>query len=101
MELQTLTFELRGMTDRQAYHYVESLRLGVSELDGLAVDGRARRSVQGEWIVFCSWESADAVTAFRRSALYAKLAMSPSVENLRDGVERVVEAMDDSFAVAA
>jgi hypothetical protein len=89
------------MTDRQAYHYVESLRLGLSEFDGLKGFGRSRRSIQGEWSVFCSWESAEAVTAFRRSALYAKLAMSPSVENLRDGVERVVEAMDDSFAVAA
>ena len=58
MEIQTLTFDLRGMTDRQAFHYVESIRLGISEFDGLARHARTRRSVAGEWVLFCTCESA-------------------------------------------
>ena len=102
MEIQTMTFDLRGMTERQAYHYVESLRLGISEYDGLERHARSRRSMQGEWIVFCTWTDGRSVSEFRHSELYAKLALSPNVLNFRDHVETVVPAgAEEEVALAA
>ena len=102
MEIQTMTFSLRGMTDRQAYHYAESLRLGISEFDGLVRYARTRRSVAGEWIVFFAWKDERAIQEFRHSELYAKLALSPNVVDFRDHVETVVESSaDESLALAA
>ncbi|MEO8539666.1 MAG: hypothetical protein ABI577_07990 [bacterium] len=102
METQTMTFDLRGMTDRQAYHYVESLRLGMSEFDGLVRYARTRRSIAGEWIIFCSWTNERAVQEFRHSELYARFALSPNVVQLRDDVESVLpELADEEFALAA
>jgi hypothetical protein len=103
MEIQTMTFDLRGMTERQAYHYAESFRLGISEFDVLERHARSRRSVSGQWIVFCTWKDAAAVHSFRHSELYAKLAMSPHVYNLRDYTEPVAEqsVTEDMIALAA
>lgn len=103
MELQTLTFSLRGTTDRQAYHYVESLRLGMSEFDGLVQYARTRRSIAGEWIIFCTWKDEAAIAAFRHSELYARFALSPNVVELRDDAESVFEATvtEDMIALAA
>jgi len=103
MEIQTMTFDLRGMTDRQAYHYAESLRLGISEFDGLVRHARTRRSVAGEWIIFCTWKDERSITDFRHSELYARFALSPNVVNLRDYVESVFEATvtEDMIALAA
>ena len=102
MEIQTMTFDLRGMTDRQAYHYVESLRLGISEFDGLVRYARTRRSVSGEWIVFCAWQDERSVRDFRHSELYARLALSPNVVNLHDHVESVhQETAEEELAAAA
>lgn len=101
MEIQTMTFSLRGMTDRQAYHYVESLRLGISEFDGLVRYARTRRSVAGEWVVFFAWKDERAIRDFRHSELYAKLALSPNVTDFRDHVESVVEAVYEDLRVAA
>jgi hypothetical protein len=102
MEIQTLTFDLRGMTDRQAYHYTESLRLGMSEFDGLVRHARTRRTAAGEFIVFCTWEDERFVSAFRHSELYAKLALSPNVYNLRDYTECDFQAdvSEDMIALA-
>lgn len=102
MEIQTMTFDLLGMTDRQAYHYAESLRLGISEFDGLVRYARTRRSVAGEWIIFCAWRDERSVHDFRHSELYAKFALSPNVVNLRDHVESIrLESVDEEMAVAA
>ena len=101
MEIQTLTFDLRGMTDRQAFHYVESLRLGMSEFDGLVRHARSRRSVSGEYVVFCTWNDAPSVAEFRHSELYARFALSPNVVGLHDHVESVYAAIDDEVALAA
>lgn len=103
MEIQTMTFSLRGMTARQAYHYVESLRLGISEFDGLVRHARARRSVAGEWIVFCAWQSTKAARDFRCSELYARFALSPNVIELRDSTESEFESAvtEDMIALAA
>ena len=102
MEIQTMTFDLRGMTERQAYHYAESLRLGISEFEGLVRHARTRRNVAGEYVVFCTWEDRRAVETFRHSELYAKLRLSPNVYNLRDYTETVVEmsVTDDMIALA-
>lgn len=89
MEIQTLTFDVQGMTERQAYHYVESFRLGMSEFDGLVRHGRARRAVAGEWVVFCTWKDSYAAADFRRSEAYARFALSPNVVNLHDHLESV------------
>ena len=101
MGIQTMTFSLRGMTDRQAYHYVESLRLGISEFDGLVRYARTRRSIAGDWVVFFAWKDQRAIQEFRRSELYAKLALSPNVIDFRDHVESVVEAPFEELRVAA
>jgi len=103
MEIQTMSFSVRGMTDRQAFHYVESLRLGISEYDGLVRHARARRAVAGEWIVFFAWRDEYSLRAFRRSELYAKLALSPNVTDFSDTIETVVEASvtEDMIALAA
>lgn len=101
MEIQTMTFSLRGMTDRQAYHYVESLRLGISEFDGLVRYARTRRSVAGEWVVFFAWKDEQSIREFRHSELYAKLALSPNVVDFRDHVESVVESVFEDLRVAA
>jgi|GEM_PF-4036593 len=103
MEIQTLTFDLRGMTERQAYHYAESLRLGISEFDGLVRYARTRRTSEGSYVVFCAWKDAAAVAGFRHSELYARFALSPNVINLRDSVESVFvdRVTDDMIALAA
>jgi hypothetical protein len=102
MEIQTMTFDLRGMTERQAFIYAESLRLGISEFDGLVRYARARRSIAGEYVIFCAWKDERSVTAFRHSELYARLALSPNVLNLRDHVETVLETVtEDMVALAA
>jgi hypothetical protein len=103
MEIQTMTFELRGMTDRQSYHYAESLRLGISEFDGLVRHARTRRSVSGEWIVFCTWKDGASVAEFRRSELYARFALSPNVVGLHDHLEsvHVGATAEDEMALAA
>lgn len=88
MELQTLTFAVHGMTDRQAYIFVESLRLGISEFDGIARHGRATRLGANRWAVTCGWETAGYLRAFRRSALYAKLMLSPNITQFNERVER-------------
>lgn len=101
MEIQTMTFSLRGMTDRQAFHYVESLRLGISEFDGLVRHARTRRSVCGEWVVFFAWKDERSIREFRHSELYAKLALSPNVLEFRDHVESVVEMASEDLRLAA
>lgn len=101
MEIQTMTFSLRGMTDRQAFHYVESLRLGISEFDGLVRHARTRRSVCGEWVVFFAWKDERSIREFRHSELYARLALSPNVLEFRDHVESVVETVSEELRLAA
>ena len=101
MEIQTLTFDLRGMTDRQAFHYVESLRLGMSEFDGLVRHARSRRSVNGEYVVFCTWTDGRSVAEFRHSELYARFALSPNVVGLHDHVESGYAGVDEEVALAA
>lgn len=101
MEVQTLTFCTRGMTDRQAFHYVESLRLGISEFDGLVRYARTRRAVAGHWAVFFGWKDRAAVIAFRHSELYARLALSPSVTQFQDHLESFVEAAPEAMLSAA
>ena len=103
MEIQTMTFDLRGMTPRQEYHYAESLRLGISEFDGLVRYARSRRTAEGSWVIFCSWKDEKSVADFRHSELYARFALSTNVINLRDHIESVFEATltEDMIALAA
>lgn len=101
MEIQTLTFAIRGMTERQAFHYVESLRLGMSEFDGLVRHARSRRSMDARHVVFCAWKDGRSVAAFRQSELYARFALSPNVVGLHDHLESVYDAVDDEASVAA
>jgi hypothetical protein len=89
------------MTDRQAFHYVESLRLGISEFDGLVRHARTRRSVCGEWVVFFAWKDERSIREFRHSELYARLALSPNVLEFRDHVESVVETVSEELRLAA
>jgi len=106
METQTITFSLRGMTERQAYFYAESLRLGISEFDGLLRHARAQRSVAGEYAIFCTWKDARSVEAFRHSEVYARFALSTNVVDLCDTTETVGQSArptvtEDMIALAA
>lgn len=101
MEIQTLTFCTRGMTERQAFHYVESLRLGISEFDGLIRYARTRRAVAGHWAVFFGWKDNAAVAAFRHSELYARLALSPNVTEFQDHVESFADVPAEVVLSAA
>ncbi len=101
MEIQTMTFGLRGMTERQAYHYVESLRLGISEYDGLVRYARSQRSTRGEWVIFCGWKDSQFAADFRRSELYARFALSPNVVGLCDHLESVYAPAEDEMRLAA
>ncbi len=91
MQIQTITFDVTGMTERQAYLYVESLRLGMAEFDGLIAHARVRIPSSGRYVIFSTWESAAALRAFRHSEIYARFVLSPQVVNLRDRDEHVAE----------
>ena len=106
METQTITFSLRGMTERQAYFYAESFRLGISEFDGLVRHARSQRAVTGEYVMFCTWKDARSVEAFRHSEVFAKFALSPNVIDLCDTTETVGQlarptVTEDMIALAA
>ena len=88
------------MTDRQAYHYVESLRLGLSEFDGLTAYGRSSRTRDG-WNLSCGWANERYVEAFRRSSFYARVALSPNVVDFRDVAESVETDVRPVLAIAA
>lgn len=102
MKIQTITFDVTGMTERQAYCYVESLRLGMAEFDGLIAHARVRIPSNGRYIMFSTWESAAALRAFRHSETYARFVLSPHVADLRDRDEDVEDSSDmaSSFATA-
>lgn len=91
MHIQTITFDVTGMTDQQAHYYVESLRLGISEFDGLAAHARVRIPSSGRYAIFCTWESRQALRAFRHSDTYARFVLSPNVAHLRDRDEAIEE----------
>lgn len=101
MKIQTITFSVTGMTERQAYCYVESVRLGFAELDGLVAQARVRIPTSGRYVVFCTWESAKALSAFRHSDVYAKFVLSPHVVNLRDRDEDIEEEAEAATTSAA
>ncbi|MGE3075510.1 MAG: hypothetical protein AB7N24_17480 [Dehalococcoidia bacterium] len=98
MERQTFTFGLRGMTERQAYHYVESLRLGLSEFDGIVEYGRSSKTQSG-WSLTFGWVGARYVSAFRHSSFYARLALSPNVVGFKDELRTV--GASEAHAIAA
>ncbi len=100
MKRQTFTFTLRGMTERQEFHYVESLRLGLSEFDGLAAHGRSARAQSG-WALSFGWVDERYVDAFRRSSFYARLALSPNVVRFKDTVETTEAGVAKELATAA
>lgn len=100
MHIQTITFEVTGMTERQAYLYVESLRLGMAEFDGLIAHARVRIPSSGRYVIFSTWESAAALRAFRHSETYARFVLSPQVVNLKDRDERVDEIADSAGITA-
>jgi len=106
METQTMTFSLRGMTERQAYFYAESLRLGISEFDGIVRRARMQRSVAGEYVLFCTWKDVRSVERFRHSEVYARFALSTNVTDLCDTTETIGQfarptVTEDMIALAA
>jgi hypothetical protein len=81
------------MSEEQAHWYLESLRLGFGEFDGLATQARVRIASSGRYVIFCTWESRQALRAFRHSETYARFVLSPHVVNLRDRDE-ITEAVE-------
>ena len=101
MNIQTITFDVTGMSEQQAHWYVESLRLGFGEFDGLAAHARVRIPSSGRYVIFCTWESRQALRAFRHSETYARFVLSPHVVNLRDRDEIAESVADEARTVAA
>lgn len=101
MNIQTITFDVTGMSEKQADWYVESLRLGFGEFDGLAAHARVRIPSTGRYAILCTWESRQALRAFRHSETYARFVLSPHVVNLRDRDETAEAVADEARTVGA
>jgi hypothetical protein len=101
MHIQTITFDVTGMSETQAHWYVESLRLGFGEFDGLAAYARVRIPSSGRYVIFCTWESRKALRAFRHSETYARFVLSPHVVNLRDRDEIAEAVVDEPQTIGA
>lgn len=101
MNIQTITFDMTGMSDEQANWYVESLRLGFGEFEGLAAHACVRIPSSGRYVIFCTWESRQALRAFRHSETYSRFVLSQHVTNLRDRDEAVEKDAEDSSALRA
>ncbi len=91
MIIETLAFDVTGMTERQAYCFVESFRLGIAEFPGLEAHARMRLPNSNRYVIIATWESAEALSAFRHSDLYARFLLSPNVETIGDREEDVVD----------
>jgi hypothetical protein len=101
MNIQTITFDVTGMSEKQADWYVESLRLGFGEFDGLAAHARVRIPSTGRYAILCTWESRQALRAFRHSETYARFVLSPHVVNLRDRDETAEPVAEEARTVGA
>lgn len=89
MIIETLAFDVSGMTERQAYCFVESFRLGIAEYPGLVAHARMRLPNSSRYVIIATWESAEALADFRHSDLYARFLLSPKVETIADREETV------------
>ena len=89
MIIETLAFDVTGMTERQAYCFVESFRLGIAEYPGLVAHARMRLPNSSRYVIVGTWESAEALNDFRHSDLYARFLLSPNVETVGDHEEAV------------
>ena len=61
MIIETLAFDVTGMTERQAYCFVESFRLGIAEYPGLVAHARMRLPNSNRYVIVGTWESAEAL----------------------------------------
>lgn len=89
MIIETLAFDVTGMTERQAYHFVESFRLGIAEYPGLVNHARLRMPNSNRYVIVATWDSEAALAGFRHSDLYARFLLSPHVETIGDRQEGV------------
>jgi heme-degrading monooxygenase HmoA len=100
MLIETLAFDVNGMTERQAYNYVESFRLALAEYPGVAAHARMRVPNSNRYVIVGTWESEEALIAFRHSEVYARFIMSPNVETISDH-EDAVEQQPERMLLAA
>lgn len=100
MIIETLAFDVSGMTERQAYCFVESFRLGIAEYPGLEAHARMRMPNSNRYVIVATWESEEALNAFRHSDLYARFLLSPHVETIGDR-EEPVDQGEQPLALAA
>ncbi len=91
MIIETLAFDVSGMTDRQAYCFVESFRLGIAEFPGVVAHARIRLPGSNRYVIIGTWDSAAALAEFRHSDLYARFLLSPNIEAISDHQEAVVQ----------
>ena len=101
MQIQVITFRLERMSPAQFDRYGQSFELAVRDTPGfvttVCLEGQVENA-RGGVIV---WEDAPAMAAFRHSELYARLAMSPFVEDFQDKDMSVVPQTDFELMLAA
>lgn len=89
MLIETLAFDVSGMTDRQGYCFVESFRLGIAEFPGVAAHARLRIPGTNRYVMVVTWDTEGDLAAFRHSDLYARFLLSPNVQTINDHDELV------------
>jgi quinol monooxygenase YgiN len=87
MIIETLAFDVSGMTERQGYCFVESFRLGLAEFPGVLAHARMRMPNSNRYVLMSTWDSRESLSAFRHSDLYARFLLSPNVESISDHEE--------------
>ncbi|HMO95752.1 MAG TPA: antibiotic biosynthesis monooxygenase [Tepidiformaceae bacterium] len=97
MIIETLTFDVSGMTERQAYFFAESFRLGIAEFPGVIAHARMRMPNSNRYVVVSTWDSPVSLERFRRSDLYARFLLSPSVHPISDHQDDIAP---DAYAQA-
>jgi heme-degrading monooxygenase HmoA len=100
MIIETLTFDVSGMTERQAYCFAESFRLGIAEFPGVVAHARMRMPDSNRYVVVSTWDSSESLKAFRHSDLYARFLLSPHINAIGDH-EEVVEQDEYARELAA
>jgi hypothetical protein len=90
--IQVLTLKLNEQDREEANRFYENAVLGLAEHDGFISDTcltRPGHSIAGGMIAWADWASLE---QFRRSELYAKLLLSPLVEDVYDRAFAVSDA---------
>ena len=101
MQIQVIAYRVENTSGTQYQRYGQAFELALRDTPGFVTtacfEGRPD-DVHGGVVV---WEDAQALAAFRHSELYARLAMSPFVEDFQDRDMAVLPQTDFEMLLAA